>query len=172
MKKLIATAALLLLVPMLASAQNADHVYHAEGYAFVADEATVGPAGGGGGEGLFSNGLGLGGEFVKAGSPFGEYIASANVSYHFGPSRKNRKFEPFVTGGCTFFSVPDTDQPIAIGGNFGVGVNIWVKKHAALRLEVRDTIGGRSISIDYEPSGNSYTAPQNVVGFRIGMTFR
>jgi hypothetical protein len=50
--------------------------------------------------------------------------------------------------------------------------DIWLKKHAALRLEVRDTVGGRNLSVDCEPGGNYYTAPQNVVGFRIGLTFR
>jgi hypothetical protein len=172
MKKLIATAALLLLVPTLASAQNVDHVYHAEGYSFVADEATVGPAGGGGGEGLFSNGFGLGGEYVKAQSPFGENIISANMFYHFGPSTNKRRFEPFVTGGFNRFSISNIDLYPVFGWNFGCGANIWLKKHVGLRLEGRDTIGGRSISIDYEPSGNSYTAPQNVVSFRIGVTFR
>jgi hypothetical protein len=171
-EKLIAMAGLLLTVPMFALAQNADHQYHVEGYLFVADEATVGPAGGGGGEGLFSNGLGLGGEYVKAASPFGEHIASANISYHFGPSTKKRKLEPFVTGGFTRFSIPNIDLYPVFGWNLGCGANIWLTKHAALRLEVRDTIGGRSISIDYEPYGNSYTAPQNVVSFRIGVTFR
>jgi hypothetical protein len=169
MKKLNATAALLLVVPMLASAQNADHQYHGQGYLFIAG-GTTGPAGGGGGEGVDNKGIGVGGEFVKAASPFGEFIGSANVYYHFGPSTKNRKLEPFVTGGYTFFYVPGVGP--ASGGNFGAGANIWLQKHVALRPEIRDTIGGRDISIDYESGGNSYTAPQNVVSFRIGVTFR
>ena len=172
MKKLIVAAALLLVVPAVVSAQDAVHGYPVEVYAFGAYEATLSVAGGGGGEWLFSNGLGLGGEFVQAVLPFDEFKVSANVYYHFGPSTNNRKFEPFVTGGYTYFYVPDVGLPHANGGNFGVGANIWLKKHAALRLEIRDTIGGRNISIDYEPEGNSYTAPQNVVSFRIGVTFR
>ena len=148
-------------------------MYHVEGYAFVADEATVGPAGGGGGEGLFSNGFGLGGEYVKAASPFGEQMLSANMYYHFGASTKKHRFEPFVTGGITRFWLSGSDYPPpTVGGNFGIGANIWLLEHAALRLEFRDTIGGRSLSVDYEPSGNSYTAPNNVVSFRIGVTFR
>lgn len=47
MKKLIATAVLLLMTSTLASAQNADHPYHVEGHLFAAEEAKVGPAGGG-----------------------------------------------------------------------------------------------------------------------------
>jgi len=49
MKNLIAITALLLLVPLLASAQSADHQYRAEAYLFGADTST-GPTGGGGAE--------------------------------------------------------------------------------------------------------------------------
>jgi hypothetical protein len=181
MKKLIATAGLLLVVPMLASAQNADHQYNGQGYLFFAEGAT-GPATfhfGGGGEGFVYKGLGLGAELEhsagwSSGTSLGTWIGSADVSYHFGASTKNRKLEPFVTGGYTFFFIrgisPSTD--FANGGNFGCGVNIWLKKHAALRLEIRDSVGGRNISIDYEPWGTSYLAPQHLVSFRIGVTFR
>lgn len=120
-KKLIATAALLLLVPILAPAQNAGHVYHAEGYGFVAEEGNVGPACGGGGEGLSSNGFGLGGEYVKEESPFSERIISANLFYRFGSSTKKRKYEPFVTDGYTLFSIPGISLGPASGGNLGVG---------------------------------------------------
>ena len=170
MKRLVMTAILLLMARSLALAQKADHPYYAEGYLFVAQTST-GPAGGGGGEVFVHKGFGVGGEFVKAGSPFGEHIISANL-YYGVPSTKKNKLEPFLTGGLTFFTVPNTDQPIAMGGNFGVGANVWLTKHAALRLEGRGTFGGRDISIDYEPWGNSYTAPQGVASFRIGVTFR
>jgi hypothetical protein len=172
MKKFISAAALLLLVPRLASAQNADHVYHVEGYGFFAYEATVGPAGGAGGEGLYSNGFGLGGEYVKAESPFGEYMVSADMYYHFGPSTKKRKFEPFVTGGFTRFSVGNLGPYPAYGGNLGGGANIWPTKHAGLRLEFHDTIGGRSLSISYGCFNNCYSASNNIASFRVGMTFR
>jgi hypothetical protein len=171
MGKVISTAALLLAFPMLASAQDADHVYHGQGYLFVA-EGTMGPRGGGGGEGIFSNGIGLGGEYVKAASPFGEHIISVNLFYHFGPSTKKRRVEPFLTGGYTHFSIPNITLGPASGGNLGGGFNIWLTKRDALRLELRDTIGGRSISEDFEPSGSFYTAPNNVFSFRIGVTFR
>jgi hypothetical protein len=172
MKKLIASAILLLVSPLFASAQNADHPYHVEGYLLAADEAKVGPAGGGGVEGLSSDGFGLGGEYVKAASPFDENLVSVNLFYHFGASKNHRKFEPFVTGGYTHFSIPNITLGPASGGNFGCGANIWLTRHAALRLELRDTIGGRSISTEFDPSGSFYTAPNNVVSFRIGVTFR
>ena len=170
MKRLIATGALILAIPLFAPAQNPDHPYYAEGYLFVA-KASTGPAGGGGGDVFVHKGVGLGSEFVKAASPFGERIVSANM-YYGVPRTKKNMVEPFVTGGLTFFSIPNTDQPTAIGGNVGAGANIWLTKRAALRLEGRVTFGGRDISIDYEPWGNSYTVPQNVASFRIGMTFR
>lgn len=183
MKKLIATAALLLVLPMFASAQNANHQYRGQGYLFFAPgvaESGFGSRGivhiGGGGEGLIYKSFGLGAELgdMFPWSNFYDWLAvgSLNMSYHFSPRTKSRKLEPFVAGGYTFFYVPGVGLAHANGGNFGCGANILLKKHAPLRLEVRDTIGGRNISIEYEPYGNFYTAPQNVVSFRIGMTFR
>jgi hypothetical protein len=198
MKKLIVRAALLLLVPMLASAQDADHVYHVEGYSFFAGarsgtgsfqwgSSTISlPSGsvsnspqfGGGGEGFVYKGLGLGGELLRStqsweGATLNTWIGSVNVSYHTRPSTKNRKLEPFVTGGYSFFSVPGTGLGIANGGNFGVGINIWPKDHAALRLEIRDDVGGRDLSVEFDPSGTTYLrSSQHLVGFRIGYTFR
>ena len=171
MKTLIVTTALLLVTPMFAWAQNPDHPYYAEGFGFVAYEATQGPAGGVGGE-FIDEGFGMGGEFLKAESPFGEHMLSANMSYHFVPSKKNRQFEPFVTGGLTRFSVPNLGLYPVSGWNIGGGANLWLRKHAALRLEVRDAIGGQFLSTVFEPGGNYFTAPQNLVTFRIGITFR
>ena len=198
MKKLIAMAALLLLVPMLASAQNADQQYHGQGYGFFAGAASGGvsfqsgssttslPSGsvknlpqfGGGGEFLVDKGLGFGGELLRStqsweGGTFGTWIGSVNVSYHFGSSTKKRKLEPFVTGGYTFFYVSNIWFGPDSGGNFGAGLNIWLLHHTALRLEIRDDIGGRDLSAEYQPEGTYYLrSSQHLVGFRIGMTFR
>lgn len=172
MKKLIAIVALLLMGPASMSAQNANHPYYAQGYGFVADEATVGFAGGVGAEGIFSNGFGLGGEYVKAENPFRENMLSANFFYHFGASRTKRMFEPFVTGGFTRFWVTNLNLSPAGGANLGCGMNIWLAKHVGVRLEGRVTHGGRSLSIEYESGGNYFTAPNNVISFRIGVTFR
>ena len=197
MKKLIARAALLLLVPMLASAQDADHQYHGEGYWFFAGErsgtasfqsgssttslrsgsVSNSPQFGGGGEGFVYKGLGLGGELLRStqsweGSTLDTWIGSVNVSYHTRPSTKNRRLEPFVTGGYTFFYVSNITLPHANGGNFGVGVNIWLMRHTALRLEIRDDVGVRSLSAEFEPEGTYYLRSQHLVGFRIGVTFR
>jgi len=73
MKKVIATAALQLLVPVLASAQNADHQYRAEGYIFIGvGSGTDNPSFehvGGGGEARLFKGLGVGGELGAIGRP-------------------------------------------------------------------------------------------------------
>lgn len=171
MKNLIAASILLLVSPLFASAQNADHPYYAQGYGFVADQATIGLAGGAGAEGIFSNGVGLGGEYSYS-KPLLENMLALNLFYHFGASRAKRRLEPFVTGGFTRFWIYNLNLTPAGGGNLGCGADIWVMKHLGLRLEARDTFGGRSLSIQYEPSGNYYTAPNNVVSFRIGLAFR
>ena len=179
MKKLIARAALLLLVPTLASAQDADHQYQGQGYLFIGAGPTSSPTFhfGGGGEGFVYKGLGLGGELEHStqfweGASLGTWIGSGDVSYHTRPSTKNRKLEPFVIGGYTFFVRPGLGLGIANGGNFGCGINIWLKEHTALRLEVRDTFGGRSTSVQYESGYTTYTMPQHLVSFRLGLTFR
>jgi len=172
MKKLIVGTALLLIMPVWALAQGTDHHYRGQGNAVfslgTARDRLSAVRCVGGGEVVSSGGIGLGGEYVNAASPFGEQMISANLFYHSGASKKGRRFKPFVTGG---FNRLWTTYP-AFGGNFGCGLNIWATKHVAVRLELRDTIGGRNISIEYEPYGNFYTASQNVVSFRIGMTFR
>jgi len=95
------------------------------------------------------------------------------VSYHFGPSRKNRQVEPFVTGGYTLYYVTNSELPHGNGGNFGVGLNVWLRRHTALRIEIRDDVGGRGLSVSYAPEGMSYArSSQHTVGFRFGVTFR
>jgi hypothetical protein len=198
MKKLIVRAALLLLVPMLASAQDVDHQYHGQGYWFFAGagsgtgsfqsglSTTSLPSGsvsnspqfGGGGEYLVAKGLGFGGELLSStqsfeGASLSTWVGSINVSYHFGSSTKMRKVEPFVTGGYTFFYVSNIGFGPDSGGNFGAGLNIWLMRHAALRLEIRDDVGGQDLSAEFEPEGTYYLrSSQHLVGFRIGMTFR
>jgi hypothetical protein len=183
---------------MLVSAQDVDHQYHGQGYWFFAGaESGAGsfqsgstttslPSGsvsnslqfGGGGEFLVAKGLGFGGELLSStqsweGATLDTWIGSVNVSYHFGSSTKKRKVEPFVTGGYTFFYVSNIGFPHDNGGNFGAGLNIWLMRHAALRLEIRDDVGGRDLSAEFEPEGTYYLrSSQHLVGFRIGVTFR
>ena len=91
----------------------------------------------GGGEGLVYEGLGLGAEvgylapFRGPGDGFG--ILSVNPSYHFRNGSSG-------------------------GGNFGGGVQYWMKDHVALRVEVRDHIFSSDTPHFFQ--------------FRVGLSFR
>ena len=110
----------------------------------------------GGGEGLVYKGLGLGAEvgylapFRRTGDGFG--VFSPNVSYHF--SNRSSRLVPFVTGG---FSLGFRSGASG-GGNFGGGVQYWMKDHVALRLEFRDHIFSSDTPHFFQ--------------FRVGLSFR
>jgi len=179
MKKLIARVALLLLVPMLASAQDADHQYHGQGYGFFGLGTSWGnplyspgypyhPAieqVGFGGEGFLYKGLGLGAELGWAywGSVENQaWMPSGDVSYHFRGNRARARVDPFVLSGASGYLPTSHGARGAPAGNFGGGVNLWFEKHAALRLEVRDHVSQNG---SFGP-GNHY------LSFRVGITFR
>lgn len=111
---------------------------------------------GGGGEGLVYKGLGLGAEvgyiapFRSPGDGFG--ILSPDVSYHF--SNGSSKLVPFVTGGYSLAFRRGTSS----GGNFGGGVQYWMKDRVALRVEFRDHVF-------------SSDSP-HLFQFRVGLSFR
>jgi len=94
---------------------------------------------GAGGEGLVYKGFGLGAEigylapFRAGGDGFG--IFSGDGSYHFKSSKS--KLVPFVTGG---YSAAFRSGAVSSGGNFGGGVQYWMKDHLGLRLEFRDHV--------------------------------
>ena len=94
---------------------------------------------GAGGEGLVYKGLGLGAQigylapFRAGGDGFG--IFSADGSYHFQHSKL--KLVPFVIGG---YSVAFRSGTSSSGGNFGGGVQYWMKDHLGLRFEFRDHV--------------------------------
>lgn len=197
MRILIAIAGFLLGIPPFTSAQERDHSCHAQAYSFLAEapssasfaqpgRPTISVSGsanawqfGGGGEVFVYRGLGLGGELLRSsqsweGNSLSTIVGSTNLSYHFGSSMKRRAPEPFITGGYTFFYVPGIGFPHENGGNFGAGLNIWLGRHAALRLEIRDDIGGQDLSAEFEPVAGVYyqRSSNHLVGFRIGVTFR
>jgi len=60
-------------------------------------------------------------------------VVSLDGSYHFF---NKKKIEPYVVGGYSPYYGDRTDTQN--GFNIGGGMNLWVAKHAALRLEVRD----------------------------------
>ena len=110
---------------------------------------------GGGGEAILWKGLGVGAEVGAVGPT--QYLSegfgvfSANGYYHLLRG-KDRKLDPFVTGGYTLFF----RSGVANLGNFGAGANYWFSKHVGLRAEFRDHI---------------YTT-DNYWGFRFGVAFR
>ena len=109
----------------------------------------------GGGEGLIYKGFGFGAEvgylapFEAGGDGFG--IFSVNPAYHFS---SKSKVVPFITGGYSLAFRSGHSS----GGNFGGGVQYWMKDHLGLRFEFRDHI----FSSD---SPHFY-------GFRVGIAFR
>ena len=174
MKMLIARAVLLLTMPALLWAQDADHPYRGQGYLFFgAGPGTGGPTKpvfkqvGGGGEGFLYKGLGVGAEVEYANPSEGSneftnaLVGSAYFSYHFGRHAKRGKVDPFALGG---FSVVGPAQAGggrgSLAGNFGGGANWWLATHAALRFEFRDVVGAKFWPYDH------------VLSFRLGVTFR
>jgi len=204
MKKLITAVALLLTVPALVRAGNADgNSVQGQFYFFTAPIVSntqyyVNPAyigvvflpgepvpsninftkvGGNntgfGGEVLIDKGidkgLGVGIELGYAGSDWSFNgkgsavgVGSIDASYHFFGNKRRRRVEPFATGGYSlYYGERTTTQS---GFNLGGGVNLWVIKHAALRLEVRHQGGINGF--------HGYSQFTHYVAFRVGMTFR
>ena len=113
---------------------------------------------GGGGEGVFSNGAGVGAElgYVHAFRDFtsGVGVFAINGSYHH--LKSGSKTTPFITGGYSGFFRDGYSNGI----NFGGGVNYWFKERTGLRVEFRDHIA----------LGDSEAA--HFLGVRVGLTFR
>ena len=119
-----------------------------------------------GGETFVSKGLGLGVEAGYAGPDWsfsgGGAVGAVSIdaSYHFFGKKNHRRIEPFAVGGYSLYYGDRTATQS--GFNIGGGLNFWVAKHAALRLEVRD-----QDHINYFHS--QFT---RFVAFRFGMTLR
>jgi hypothetical protein len=197
-KTLVATAALLLTVPPLLWAGNADdNSVHGQFYIFTAPivsntqyyfnpqasracyevlrppancylTAVGGTNTGFGGEVLVRKGVGVVVELGYAGPDWSFSgngaigVGSANGSYHFFGNKSRRRIDPFATGGYSLYFGQRTT--FTSGFNFGGGVNIWVLKHAALRLEIR----GQGGINDFQ----GFSQFTHYAAFRFGMTFR
>jgi hypothetical protein len=172
MKRLIATVGLLLVVSMLASAQNTDHEYRGQGYLFFGLGITPRPSClgcgvikhiGFGGEGFLYKGFGVGAEVGYAHWGPDAWIGSGDMSYHFRRSAARRRVDPFVLIGVTGY-FPTSEGRGAPAGNFGGGVNLWLREHAAMRLEVRDHVNPLY--------ANNGWLGIHYISFRVGVTFR
>jgi hypothetical protein len=163
MRKLIIAIVVVGVCGMTAAAQSKDS-RRGWGYVFAGAGAVTDDGAvplihlGGGGEGLIHKGFGVGAEIgylaAVEESSEGAGLFSANVAYHFNGDDPSRKVSPFVTGG---YSVVFRDFA-SHGGNFGGGVQWWVRDRVALRFEFRDHIF-------------SSDSP-HVVMFRFGVSFR
>jgi opacity protein-like surface antigen len=121
-----------------------------------------------GGEVLFHKGVGVGielgyaGDWSFSGNGSAVGVGSLDASYHFIGNKSRRRVEPFATGGYSlYYGERTTTQS---GFNLGGGVNLWVIKHAALRLEVRYQGGINGF--------HGYSQFNHFVALRVGMTFR
>ena len=170
MRQLFIASAISLLLPVSGAAQGISPAYRGQGYLVLGMGTATGGfspfvlQAGGGGEFFAYKGFGMGAEAGYAHwgrSPCCEaWIASGDLSYHFGRNPRRGKTDPFAVLGISGFFPTSTGRG-APAGNFGGGVNLWLAKRAALRLEVRDYIQ------DYVTSGGNH-----YVSFRIGVTFR
>jgi len=121
-----------------------------------------------GGEVIGHDGVGVGVELGYAGPDWSFDgngaigVGSANATYHFFGTKSRKRIDPFATGGYSlYFGQRTTFQS---GYNAGAGLNIWVVKHAAVRLEIREQAGINRF--DGFSQFTHYTA------FRFGMAFR
>lgn len=151
-----------ILVCNLASAQNTrEYLFIAPGaQSPVGSEAgtTHGYGLGGGVELPLTPYFGVGAEIGgmvpgkgKASNTIG--IFSANG---YGHLRRDRTFDPFITGGYSLLFNNFT----ANGANFGVGTNYWFRENVGLLLEGRDHYA------------KLQGVPTHIWEFRIGLTFR
>src|SRR2546429_1294595 len=126
MRRIIAKAALLLMLPALATAQNTDHRSRGLAYVFVgAGTHQMGLTAGFGGEGYVYRGLGMGLEVGTAGvgtaahgNPNWIGLGSADASYHFFPKKLPGRAAPLWRAGppntspaTGFFRTPGPPLP-------------------------------------------------------------
>jgi hypothetical protein len=168
MNKLIATVDLLLMVPMLVSAQNTDPRYRVQGYVFIGQGTySENPAlygvghVGGGGDVLLFKALGVESELGVMGRPGdGVGLFSIDPSYRLLPSSSKSKVVPFVEGGYTrafgnrYFTYSENLL------NFGGGIHYWPFKRVGLRLEFRDYVD------------HGYVVTRHYPALRIGLALR
>jgi len=179
MKRPIAAVALLLVAPALVRAADADDSVQGQFYSFVApivsntqsginSTSAGGYSTGFGGEVLIHKGVGVGIEigyarnwaFSGQGTAVG--VGSVDATYHFLGNKSRKTIDPFLTGGYSLYYGERTTTHV--GFNLGGGVNLWLSKHVAPRLEIRYQGGINGIQgiIQF----NEYAA------FRFGVTFR
>jgi hypothetical protein len=148
MERLVATIALLLMAPALASAQSTDHLHRGEGYVFIGEGLnSEGGANfgvthvGGGGEVLLLKELGVESELGVMGTPsYSVGLFSIDSSYRLLPSSSKSQVVPFVDAGYTRAFGNRGFPPSNNLFNFGGGIHYWPFKRVGLRLDFRDYV--------------------------------
>lgn len=117
---------------------------------------------GGGGELFVFRGFAVGLDLGYGNCFTCELWSSGDLIYHFRPrvARTTKGADPFVLagGGGIFPSHNGFGYPAV---NYGGGVNLWLARRTALRIEFRDNFNGNNFGY-----GNHYYS------FRFGVTFR
>lgn len=151
MNRLIATAALLLVLPALAPAQDAFQPPQVLVYGFGGGATHRMALNAGFGTELYIyKGLAIGPELGAAGiggransSPASNPniigLGSLDASYHFFVKKSTGAFAPFVAGGYSAFFGQDTDAGgnIQHGYNLGAGLDVMATKVFGVRVDVR-----------------------------------
>lgn len=165
-----------------APAQDTDHPPRGLGYVFAGGAThSMSLTAGAGGEVYSSTGLGMGlevgasGLTTKGDSYYNYYITgvgSADASYHYFSKKIRGGTSPFVAGGYTILfghNAVLTGKDVKTNGyNVGGGVDVFARKHAGVRFDVRYYgHGGRILKNRYPD-----LAEFSFVAFRIGVTFR
>jgi hypothetical protein len=181
MKRLVAAATLLAIIPALALAQNADHPPRGLGYVFVgAGSGITTPTVGFGGELHVARGFALGAEVgaIGLGGDPNEKtgVGSADLSYHFLHKKTRGHAAPFVGGGYTVFFGHNTHTGTGLWGhkplmtqgfNVGGGVDIFAEKLVGVRVDVRyHGHGGRILNYVF-PDLDQFS----FVAVRVALTF-
>jgi len=164
MKKILFAVCVFVLLPLLASGQEADDKWASRGYGFVAPGAAIGDGSsigflhfGGGAEGNIYKGLGVGAE-ISYGAPFeamgnGVGVFSVDGLYRFHKS--GSKFEPFLAGGYSLLFRSDFANAVNLGG----GIDCWFQKKLGMRFEFRDYFSPHYFNV-------------HIIQGRIGVIFR
>lgn len=149
MRKFALAIVLSLATPAFVLAQNQGDQYRLEGCVFLglADSTLYRSTiehGGVGVKAFVYRGLSLGEEAGYArwpGGINGMLLMSSDVAYHFRLYGSAKRVEPFAFGGFTVM----VNSGHNLAGDYGGGLDVWVKKHVGMRAGLR-VYTGNSVS--------------------------
>jgi hypothetical protein len=137
--------ALMILAAMIgsvgvANAQTTGQGYVLGGAGMYFTGSTFGPVGqlAGGGEAIFHDRFGVGGEgalTAGGGSPWTALSVDGRV--HLPPTGDRKQFSPFLSGGFTHLSIYGDGGGLN-GANIGGGTTLWFSGRTGLVMEARD----------------------------------